>query len=935
MVYPEIQPASYWPNPHHDGFKAQMHTIALPADWELPIKNLYHHGMSPQQAERRKRIPTKAINQVMRAVAPDLVSVDHSATFGNEQPWLYAATPYPTPLINLFAAAWLRDLQRDPEDPESRRLLHKTFRLLETEGLTWRESTVDLLESTVSEGGTVLPANHLFRLLPDVLATRITQLDPYEHQGERLSFRQVAGDARAGGAELMSWPPLTYESTNKKGDGTKLWRYSAYIRLSLRSTPFSAIPRIHLTTGVRRFVRGQVWMPLEDGVSVYLLPDESLIPEGPAPSRLSVAMIEWNRGTTNWRHGGPQGMLVGVSALQQLPPVERLVKEADHWIDGRHDDIAVAVSHHTAMGYHAVGTGLMPSERRRLTEWAEQALLPDFLPVPTLRRSKVAPPAKKQLESHKSVPKKEISEEELAAILAENKARDDRNGIRRRQCLADSLDGRPLIAIVLHQADGTRDRIIQAAEDSLALSPHRLEQGPTRWEWSTDELDIKIYAQPIGALGGPLSQSDKPPARGREHDQAIATRRTGVAAFAEKLKEKAPGAKLVLVELDGKEKFANANRRNDPKYAIRLGLADAGLISQFIRPLDHDAEDPEEAEQDAIFRADAAWLDSLRQTGMRFTPLHTLGEAIPDQLNQLAFWLVKRRSDGPTNKAQFTPIAVLIRPGQKCIMGKTADMAEWVPYPELLLSLTGQIDQGDLKTEAQQSAATAAFVKKTLSMLRGNPTLVLTRAQNIRMRWPWLTNKGLVQDRIGFDRGPLQRISLAGKQLRVIRVADGDRDETSQWWAPAELSNEEYEGKQRGGIAKGLWKPEASDRIFYSTSDKAGTHLISVEAAKLTRHVNEKGRSEFRPTKNAWNPDLLELTIACLQPKDDPEKWAMFVHQQRFCDDYRDVLGLPLVLHLAKLADQYALPQDDIETASPVEEEEQESEQMMIELNLK
>src|SRR5690606_33359642 len=132
---------------------------------------------------------------------------------------------------------------------------------------------------------------------------------------------------------------------------------------------------------------------------------------------------------------------------------------------------------------------------------------------------------------------------------------------------------------------------------------------------------------------------------------------------------------------------------------------------------------------------------------MRFTPLHTLGEAIPDQLNQLAFWLVKRRSDGPTNKAQFTPIAVLIRPGQKCIMGKTADMAEWVPYPELLLSLTGQIDQGDLKTEAQQSAATAAFVKKTLSMLRGNPTLVLTRAQNIRMRWPWLTNKGLVQDR--------------------------------------------------------------------------------------------------------------------------------------------------------------------------------------------
>lgn len=933
MAYKHIRLAAYQPNPDRESFKVPMHMLALPAEWEEPIKTLYHHGMTPKKAERRQRIPTKAINQLMRALAPDLVSVDRCATFGAERPWLYTATPYPTRVINNFAAAWLRDLQQKPDDAESLRLLRETFRLLETGGLVWRESLVDLLEQEVSAGGTSLPANHLYRLLPDVLAARIAGLEPYEHNGERLEFRQVAGDAGSGGAELMSWPPREYVSRNKREDGTKTWRYSAYIRLTLRSTPFSPIPRIHLSTGIRRFVREQVWTPTEGGVSVYLLPDESLVPQAPTPTRFSVAMLEWDSKNkrTDWRQGGPQGMLLGVSALDQLPSVDRLIKEADYWIQGR-DGISVAVSHHTAMGHHAIGTGLMPAERRRLTEWAEQALAPNFVPVPLLTRSQFSKPAKPQLEDRKPIPTKEVPAEELAAIHAENDARDGRNAQRRRQNLAEALNGAPLNVAVLHQADNTRDRIIRAAEANLGLTEYRITQGPRKWAWKTPELDIAIYAQPLGRLGAPLGVADSTPKRGAEHDQAIADRRVAVCEFARKTKENTPGIQVAIVELDGKDKFAKSKRRADPKHAIRLGLADAGLVSQFIRPEDQDLE-PDEAAQDASFRAEAAWHDALRQTGMRFVPRHSLGDAIPGQLNQLAFWLVKRRSDGPTNRPQFTPIAVLIRPGQNCVMGKTADMNSWVPYPELLLSLTDKVSNADLKTKAQQSAATAAFVKKTLSMMRATPTLVLTRAQNIRERWPWLKNSDLFQDKISFDAGPINRIDLIGKHLRVIRVADGTRDETAEWWAPAELADERHESKQRAGISKGLWVRDDTDRIFYSTADKPGTHQkVTVEAAKLTRHVNENGKSEYKPTKNAYNPDLLELAVACLQPGDNPEVWAMFVHQQRFCDDYRDVLGLPLILHLARLADHYALPQEDAETIGAAEDEEAAPEQLMIEL---
>ncbi|WP_406168253.1 RNaseH domain-containing protein [Streptomyces sp. NBC_00996] len=96
------------------------------------------------------------------------------------------------------------------------------------------------------------------------------------------------------------------------------------------------------------------------------------------------------------------------------------------------------------------------------------------------------------------------------------------------------------------------------------------------------------------------------------------------------------------------------------------------------------------------------------------------------------FHLVERRHDGPTGRQQFTPIAILVRPGAKCVLGRSADMHGWVPYPELLKALTGR-DEAK-RTSADQAALMAAFIKQTLSSLRSTPTLVLTHAQDVRKR---------------------------------------------------------------------------------------------------------------------------------------------------------------------------------------------------------
>ena len=78
-------------------------------------------------------------------------------------------------VTNLYIATWLKSLPRDADDPETTALLMNCFRDLDTAALSWRPGRVDLLEQKVSPGGTALPAPHVYRLLPDVLAERIAR----------------------------------------------------------------------------------------------------------------------------------------------------------------------------------------------------------------------------------------------------------------------------------------------------------------------------------------------------------------------------------------------------------------------------------------------------------------------------------------------------------------------------------------------------------------------------------------------------------------------------------------------------------------------------------------------------------------------------------------------------------------------------------------
>ena len=96
--------------------------------------------------------------------------------------------------------------------------------------------------------------------------------------------------------------------------------------------------------------------------------------------------------------------------------------------------------------------------------------------------------------------------------------------------------------------------------------------------WRAPDLELRMHVRQAHTLVTELGGAEAPK-RGRETREAIAGRRGEVTAF---LRDE-DASQLALVEIEPKKRFAK--RTSDPKFAVRLGCADAGRVSQFINPV--------------------------------------------------------------------------------------------------------------------------------------------------------------------------------------------------------------------------------------------------------------------------------------------------------------------------------------------------------------
>jgi hypothetical protein len=238
-------------------------------------------------------------------------------------------------------------------------------------------------------------------------------------------------------------------------------------------------------------------------------------------------------------------------------------------------------------------------------------------------------------------------------------------------------------------------------------------------------------------------------------------------------------------------------------------------------------------------------------------------------------------------------------------------MKDWVSYKDALLELAkttvgglGRCDEADTARFIDEVLATTASTDR--------PVVLLSHAQNLRTAWPGLQNSQLRPDvfLLGATDQPVDRYP----HLRHVRIRTDLGSETPQGYG-------RY--ADQVGLPSGLWRHPNSRRVFFS---------VGTKPASAKRHGSPMGsRLEPRTTPSgnrvierapAWNPQLVELTVAAQQTNDNPVVWASLAHALRQASDsYAGDLVLPLPVHLAWQAAEYALP----DTEEPNDSDEPEA----------
>ncbi|MEV7784605.1 DUF3962 domain-containing protein [Streptomyces sp. NPDC088106] len=983
-MYKKIRRSAYHLAEDSAPWTEDFRALPFPEQWHPGLLELHNHGRDEEKQQRT--LPTRRLDGVLQTLAPDVIVRPRPRTPAEPGPhatgdfWMYVPASAPDPLPGSSAGqlldAWLRTLgpKGAAQDPGFRSLLLARSAELKRNLPTWQPVTgVELLNTPVTRGGTAAPEDRQFQLATDALARRILTLDAFPFDGGELRFRALPRGPKDQGAELMS-QPLCRSIKRKE------WWFSVVLNISLHTTPFDARSRLHLHWGVRRWATHprtatkRLNLPYREATTVYLRPTIPWLPGAPATERYALARLRRDRASDafTWAENDTAGILRGLSLTGNFPDPEQLLSEPASWI-GEGTGVRAAVVHSTRMGQHEVGPGLMPNQRAQLTEWAEAALPEELVRVPDLVRGRgkgIGAPENRR-------PKPKGEEAKKAELLREAQAR--RTALAAQCRIIDAAPGQDgpsvLEARLLWQSPEVREEAVSQFTAALGLDgdggiaaarltdrdfDEAVPGAAVVLEWRTPELTLRLRCLPLAdGLGDRLVPEPAVKGRGAAISAAVTTRRRTLHAWL-----RADGAdpsrpSLALVEIAHRSTFRPASA--DPKFTVRLGCADAGLLTQFlVTP----SADRHIANAGSLgHRAHSAWLDGLRQLGVRVLPEHTLGDDLPAGLQYAAVWMVKRRKDGPTRLPKHLPVAVLVTPlpegqGLAAVRGWDDSAGEWVPYPRFLLGLVKQAEIGpeafaepeapaDGHGEgarsatpritgkqrranlAEQQKVTAGFLQRVLHSLRGQPTVLITHAQNSRLHWPWLQDGRTERDLLRTGHAPAGRLD---DELRLVRVRGRGGRETAQWWGLAEPGNAH-------GQPAGFWAPapehgdrtSPTDRVFYSTTERPGTHTVSPKLDRLAARVNAAGNLASQVGTGAWNPTLVEIAVlgchtnddqadAVPGKPDDAEALALAMHQLRQAPDYAAALSLPLPLHLAGLAQAYVLPMLAEGDGSPDEE---------------
>jgi hypothetical protein len=900
MVFNELRPLAFRIAPDVKELPHHFVTLDIPENLKRLMRKELADALNRTPEKTRPRV--SVLNKAVRMLVPDLISITRSADEASVQPWLYGYGQEPASSLAMqqIMRSWIYTAF-PAQMPEAAK--YALASKITADSLVWCKRVVDLAQWEIAENGTAMQSKtegvDRFVLLPDLLAARLCQpgieLDWGTYQ---LCFRRCPSAPGKSGTELISWPPLIYEDKQKR-----LWPYSIVLTLTLQTVAFQSFPELHCDIGIRRWAGPPIeYLPGDKETSVYLLDSVPWI-EGihysnsfqVAPMvRQRVPKAEQREGASTYRLAWNSDLVKLLDYLRArdcFPNPQDLIQTPSAYLRDDGKPSASIVYRNGIDPAHEVGPGLMPIDRHHFAERIKEIFAPElvFIDAPQRKIYPVAVPENSFMEKE--------GEEDQAEKLASEKEAPSSLLAQRRLAVAKAI-GEHLTLGIWYQSDIIRQALLQALHTLLG---YPLVSGES-FTWVTNELKLTVQIRPLGSIGDALDSK----ARERKAELLRAAIRQRIEEISEVV-PLADGRAAALIELDPAQEFGDA----DPKYALRIGFAQMGWLTQFITPYKENKRLPEKQrqkeEEKVTHRATAALRDLLRQCGVLGAMPQIVNKgkvtdsSIPSPLHYLGVWLIKQYAPSShTRIPQMLPLVVHMASDTYEVHVKARGFTDWLSYPDTLLALAQGQAQGVRKPKDA-----LPFIMDTLN--RFIPTcphiILFFHAQNFRSAWNWLTNEQITKAL----PAPFSRY----KHLRIVRVRSGEH-ETPEWYAQSE--------EVPYGFTKGIFMLGESGHIFASIQEKPPTtQKLSKELSKgMSRTKTDKEGNQKNidpnPTVAAWNPSLVEMTVSCAQSK-ETLMCAMIANELRhaMASHYNHPTIYPLPLHLASLIEEYVLPLQEIE----------------------
>ena len=873
MSYDQLRTLSFRLASNQPHPKRTVEVLNFPENWKSELRNLIADVTG--RPRDQINIPIYVLNQAMRALVPDLVFIEKKAAYAGEKPWLYSAVPIDQEALFLIVKAWLK--VQFPKIPENR--LRDLLNQFSLNDLQWKTTEFSFENGEELPNGTAEPESNAFILTPHFLASQLTQNNVNIQFGsEVLRFRRAPLSIGTTGAEVISWPPISYEQ----------WYWSVVITFTVQTVPFQSFPVVNCDLSVRRWASLPLkFLPQNQETSIYLLTQVPWIERLHQSNSFQVASIQWQQLTRanssntqqnwGWNWGSNLAPLLNnLNRQHPFPNPEDIVQNPLSALNLNGNSTAALVYRNGIEPKHDVQGGFGPADRRLLAEKIQELIAPEWEFVEPLKRIQLNYTVPGNPFFPTATLKKNVEYSEL-----------------KRQCCSAIVEtiGNHLRVEIWHQQQRTVEAIINAVKDCLGIP----ESASFPYQFPNLDFTLDIHSEPLGKRGDELELDSKVQRITERRRRAVEERSQEIQNSVDSVS----GITVAFVELDNEDKF---KQYQDPKDAIRRGFAFANRLTQFITT----------EKKGLSHRASNGFLDLLRQLGVQANPPKVEFKTsqkpelivIPEPLHYVGVWS-PTSTDG---SIQRVPVMVHMASNSTEIQATALGFEnnQWLPYREALLKIARGEARGVSRPEQAMS-----FIQQILKgdVLPLGDTLLLCHAQNLRFSWKWLQNKNISQNEVSFGIENKQAISKS-KGLRIVRIRDNQGYETPEWFA--------YEDNEQGW-SKGVFR--MGERVFASTSNKPKQFQAPVNLSKVSTATSKRGKNlEPSPNTYFWNPSLVEITVACIQPGDGIEPWAMLTHELRYlANHYDEALKLPLPLHLAKKMQDYVLLLDS-DSAELIEE---------------